>query len=192
MSNIGQQIGANIRGQLAQFLEGSAEDLERYGQEITRDLETAIARQNEAMLEELRAQLRALGAKRAIEANQAGWALLDHIIAAGFHTALAALRETALNLSSGPGESEARGAGGFARLRLVFLAGLILAAALAICGCGAPGTIPASEIRDLVRIVTDRHDAYVEADAAMDETEKSVALRSSEILRDVVETAAAR
>jgi len=43
----------------------------------------------------------------------------------------------------------------------------------------------------LVKAVTTRHDAYVNQDATLSGTEKSVALRSSSLLNETVDTALA-
>lgn len=185
-----EQLRANIKLELSRFLQGSAEDLAQYGEDITHDLEVAIARQDEKLLAELRAQIRALGAKRKIQASNAAWSLLDHLLAAAFHAAIAKLDELALIASSGePPASNPASGRAMARVLLSIVAVILLG--FAAWSCSSPGCVPAADTKPLLDIALDRHDAYVEADLTLDPTEKAAALRSSAILRDLFETAAA-
>lgn len=69
---------------------------------------------------------------------------------------------------------------------------LLAAAALAVAcaGCQSTGTIQASAVDVPMRACLDRHDAYVAADTTLDATQKSTFLRSSEIVRKVLDAAA--
>lgn len=185
-----EQLKTNIKLELSRFLQGSAEDLAQYGEDITRDLEVAIARQDEKLLAELRAQIRALGAKRKIQASNAAWSLLDHLLAAAFHAAIAKLDELALIASSGE-TPDSNPASGRAMARVLLSVVAVILISFAAWGCSSPGCVPAADTKPLLDIALDRHDAYVEADLTLDPTEKAAALRSSAILRDLFETAAA-
>ena len=70
---------------------------------------------------------------------------------------------------------------------------LLAAAALAVAcvGCQSTGTIQAAAVDTPMRACLDRHDAYVQADTTLDATQKSTYLRSSEIVRKVLDAAAA-
>lgn len=57
-----------------------------------------------------------------------------------------------------------------------------------VTGC-SKGTIQVGAIEDLIGNVTTRHDVYVSGDGALTETQKTTYLRSSTLLRDVVEAA---
>jgi len=57
--------------------------------------------------------------------------------------------------------------------------------------CAPKQAVDASAISPLVKAVTTRHDAYVNQDATLSGTEKSVALRSSSLLNETVDTALA-
>lgn len=61
---------------------------------------------------------------------------------------------------------------------------LLLAALLASCA----GTLNVSEIRDGFELVLAQHDAYVEADGAMEESAKAQALAESSALEAYLET----
>jgi len=62
-------------------------------------------------------------------------------------------------------------------------------ASFALAGCAGRGMIHVSEVGPLIGNVADRHDAYVTEDEDLSTVERRVALRSSEILRRVVEEA---
>ena len=146
-----EQLRANIKLELSRFLQGSAEDLALYGEDITRDLEVAIARQDEKLLAELRAQVRALGAKRKIQASNAAWSLLDHLLAAAFHAAIAKLDELALIASSGePPASNPASGRAMARVLLSIVAVILLG--FAAWSCSSPGCVPAADTKPLLDI----------------------------------------
>ena len=73
------------------------------------------------------------------------------------------------------------------RTRRWALPAIVLLAALSSSCKG--NMIRADAIDGLVREVAERHDRYVGADAALSETQKSVYLRSTELLRAVIEAA---
>jgi len=63
-------------------------------------------------------------------------------------------------------------------------------AALAICGlAGCSGMIKASQVKIPMNGIMDRHDAYIEADAAMSDLQRRIYLRDSEIIRGVLDEA---
>jgi hypothetical protein len=64
-----------------------------------------------------------------------------------------------------------------------FLALVFAASMLASC---QTGMIRADAIDGPVNRITDRHDAYVKADDSLSNEEKSIYLRSSELLRRVI------
>ena len=66
--------------------------------------------------------------------------------------------------------------------------GAVALLALAASSC-VQGMIRADAIAGLVEPVTDRHDAYVETDEGLADEQRRVYLRSSELLRAVVEEA---
>lgn len=72
-------------------------------------------------------------------------------------------------------------------IRLVTLATALLA--LAATGCSQPGMVSVSAIDAPVNAVCDRHDAYVEADTSLSDLEKETYLRTTTLLRRVVEEA---
>jgi len=63
-----------------------------------------------------------------------------------------------------------------------------IALALAACTTLQPGIQPEA-IDGLVRAVADRHDAYVTADETLDPYDRATYLRSTEILRQVLDAA---
>lgn len=71
------------------------------------------------------------------------------------------------------------------------LAGVCLLVLAGSSGCqGAQkGYVSVSAIEGSVRIVADRHDAYVAADTGLSESERQTRLRTTELLRQVVNEA---
>lgn len=67
-----------------------------------------------------------------------------------------------------------------------FLATLALAATLTSC---STSMISVDAIRDPIMLVSDRHDAYVEADPDLSDSEKDIFLRTTELLRKILEEA---
>lgn len=65
----------------------------------------------------------------------------------------------------------------------------LLCGLLLLAGCTPPGTVLASEIAPLTRVVAERHDAYVRADQTLTEQRRADYLRSTEILLSVLEAA---
>jgi len=61
-------------------------------------------------------------------------------------------------------------------------------AALLLCGCQTD-MVRAAAIDGLVQRVSERHDVYVKADESLDEDERKTYLRSTELLRKVLEEA---
>ena len=58
-------------------------------------------------------------------------------------------------------------------------------AVLFVAGCSA-NSVRISEISGLINIVSDRHDSYVEADESLSDIERSVYMRSTRLLRELV------
>lgn len=71
------------------------------------------------------------------------------------------------------------------------LAALLVVTAVASLGCSSKGTIHVDAIETLVMKVSERHDRYVTTDPTLVESEKADFLRSTEILRKVIEAAKA-
>lgn len=71
--------------------------------------------------------------------------------------------------------------------KIIFI--VLVVSALTLGGCVSRGTIPAADIEPLIEVVGERHDAYVEADESLSEAQKGVALRSTALLRKVVQEA---
>ena len=69
------------------------------------------------------------------------------------------------------------------------LIALLSLSALCGSGCTSSGYVHVDTFDGLIEPVAARHDAYVEADAALDETQKRVFLRSTQILRALIEEA---
>ncbi len=69
------------------------------------------------------------------------------------------------------------------------LAALLVVTAVASLGCSSKGTIHVDAIETLVMKVSERHDRYVTTDPTLVESEKADFLRSTEILRKVIEAA---
>lgn len=70
-----------------------------------------------------------------------------------------------------------------------FLALVFAASMLASCQMGM---IRADAIDGPVNRIADRHDAYVQEDASLSDEEKSIYLRSSELLRRIIAEAGKR
>jgi hypothetical protein len=67
---------------------------------------------------------------------------------------------------------------------------LVCLTSLWLCqGCVAPGQIAAGDIQDAVHIVSDRHDTYVQSDTTLTEVQSETYLRSTELLRLIVDEA---
>lgn len=62
-------------------------------------------------------------------------------------------------------------------------------AAVTLASCGSTDMISVDAIEGSVRIVSDRHDEYVREDADLSEDERAIYLRSTELLRRVVDEA---
>ena len=60
-----------------------------------------------------------------------------------------------------------------------------------LVGCGTPGMIQATSIDTTVYEVTARHDVYVRADPTLSAAQRASDLRSTELLRRVVDEAKA-
>lgn len=69
------------------------------------------------------------------------------------------------------------------------LAAALSIGALTLVGCGGRGMIRASVLQGVMDPVLDRHDTYVQADGSLTPVEQETFLRSSELLRQVVDTA---
>lgn len=67
----------------------------------------------------------------------------------------------------------------------------LILAIVPLAGCTCKGMVRAEAVAPLIEDVAKRHDALVEADAGMTEAQKEVALRSTEILRRLMEEALA-
>jgi hypothetical protein len=67
---------------------------------------------------------------------------------------------------------------------------IVCASFVTLAGC-QKGMIRVSEIAPSVQIVADRHDAYVEADTTLSDTERRIYLRSTSLLREIVAEAEA-
>ncbi len=66
----------------------------------------------------------------------------------------------------------------------------LAAFAVTATGCNMKkGMIDVGAIESSISTVTERHDDYVEADTSLSDVEKSTALRSSELLRRIVDEA---
>lgn len=65
---------------------------------------------------------------------------------------------------------------------------LVALLALSLAGCGK-GKVNAAALQAPLKAVTERHDAYVKADAKLSDVERSTALRSSELLNKAMEEA---
>ena len=63
--------------------------------------------------------------------------------------------------------------------------------ALLVTGCGPDKVVGAEAMAGVMYPVLERHDAYVEADQSLTGVEQSTALRSSALMRELVETALA-
>lgn len=60
-------------------------------------------------------------------------------------------------------------------------------------GCSPPGkTISAEAVEPLILIVSARHDSYVENDATLSVDDQATYLRSTRLLRDMLEAASGR
>ena len=70
----------------------------------------------------------------------------------------------------------------FRAFRVVFLAPVLF---LALMSCQT-GMIRADAIDGPVKRIADRHDSYVKEDASLSDEEKSIYLRSSELLRRII------
>ena len=71
-----------------------------------------------------------------------------------------------------------------------YLLVVFLAASLSSCGIfSSAGKVEAAALEGPVTKVTERHDTYVAEDANLSDLEKRTYLRSSELLRKVVEEA---
>lgn len=80
----------------------------------------------------------------------------------------------------------ALGKSGSTKVAPVLLAGILAFGALS---CSAPRTISVDAIEPGLVEVLDRHDAYVKADQSLDELLKRIYLRTSELLRLLMEEA---
>lgn len=58
----------------------------------------------------------------------------------------------------------------------------------ALAGCSS-NTIRVEAIRDPIRFVADRHDAYVRADESLSDLERETYIRTSRLLRELIEEA---
>jgi len=68
---------------------------------------------------------------------------------------------------------------------------LILLTSLTVLGgCSAQGIVSANNIKPAVDVVTAEHIAYVQADATLSDAEKAKRVRTSELLKKVVDDAA--
>lgn len=65
----------------------------------------------------------------------------------------------------------------------------VVALAVLLLPSCATDMIHVDAIDDLIEIVSDRHDVYVEADESLSDDERRRYLRSTEILRGVIEEA---
>lgn len=74
------------------------------------------------------------------------------------------------------------------RLTKTRLACIAAITALAVVACDA-GKVDAEALDGVMHPVLDRHDAYVIEDESLEEVERSTALRSSEIIRRLVDEA---
>jgi len=68
---------------------------------------------------------------------------------------------------------------------------LVLVAATAM-GCSSRGTVRADAIDDSVSVVCERHDRYVRADATLSAEDRADFLRTTELLRKVIDAALGR
>ena len=59
---------------------------------------------------------------------------------------------------------------------------------LSILGCST-STIRVEAIADPIRLVADRHDAYIQADDTLSDLERETYLRTTSLLRQVIEEA---
>lgn len=59
-------------------------------------------------------------------------------------------------------------------------------------GCVAPGQVSAHDLKPALDKVCDRHDNYVQADSATSALQKKVFLRSTKLLRQIVDEAVDR
>lgn len=69
---------------------------------------------------------------------------------------------------------------------------LALLASNALYGCQSKGTIVAGAIDVPMTKIMERHDAYVNADSGLTQVERDTYLRSSELMRRVLDTATGR
>lgn len=69
------------------------------------------------------------------------------------------------------------------------IATLLVLVALCASGCTSSGYVHVDTFDGLIGPVADRHDAYVQADKTLDETQKRVFLRSTELLRKIIDEA---
>ena len=74
-------------------------------------------------------------------------------------------------------------------IALMVILSAIVISVITTPGCVGEGQILAEDIQSVVVIVCDRHDAYVEADSLLTQTQSSIYLRSSLLLREIVQTA---
>lgn len=70
---------------------------------------------------------------------------------------------------------------------------LLTITAVAVCvtlvGCGPKKTIDAEAMNGVARPVLERHDSYVRDDASLEQVEKDTFLRSSELVRQLLDEA---
>lgn len=64
-------------------------------------------------------------------------------------------------------------------------------ACISLSGCGPDQTIDAKALNGVVRPVLERHDEYVEKDSSLQQVERDTYLRSSELVRQLVDEALA-
>jgi hypothetical protein len=75
-------------------------------------------------------------------------------------------------------------------IALMLLIVVALACIWTFQGCVASGQIAAEDIHPALHLVCDRHDAYVHADTTLTSIQSQTYLRSSELLRLIVDEAA--
>lgn len=65
----------------------------------------------------------------------------------------------------------------------------VVAACVALAGCGPKKTIDAEAMDGVARPVLERHDQYVRDDNTLEQVEKDTFLRSSELVRQLLDEA---
>lgn len=80
------ELGEVLSEALSDVVEGAAGDLKTFGADIATDMVASIAAGNTAMTNELKAQIRVLGAINKIRASNAAWGILDAVTSIAMRT----------------------------------------------------------------------------------------------------------